>query len=98
LRAVCRPAAHVRPAAGVAALVKSTTAVVSKGMHPLDSSPLPISYRSGPVEVRLATREFFRHGIRMPVQPKVFDLIVFLIEQRARVVDKDELQDVIWPR
>ncbi|HRQ64994.1 MAG TPA: winged helix-turn-helix domain-containing protein [Xanthomonadaceae bacterium] len=61
-------------------------------------SPSPAAYRSGPFELRLATRELFRHGIRLDVQPKVFDLIVFLIEQRDRVVDKDEMLDGIWPR
>lgn len=31
------------------------------------------------------------------VQPKVFDLIEFLIRERNRVVSKDELFDAVWP-
>ncbi|MEO1595547.1 MAG: tetratricopeptide repeat protein [Pseudomonadota bacterium] len=32
----------------------------------------------------------------MSLQPRVFDLLVFLIEQRHRAVDKDEIQDAVW--
>lgn len=40
--------------------------------------------------LRLAERE-------MPLQPRVFDLLVYLIHSRARVVSKDELLGVLWP-
>jgi DNA-binding winged helix-turn-helix (wHTH) protein len=33
----------------------------------------------------------------MPLQPRVFDLLAYLIRHRARVVSKDELLDVLWP-
>jgi DNA-binding winged helix-turn-helix (wHTH) protein len=40
--------------------------------------------------LRLAERE-------MPLQPRVFDLLVYLVRSRARVVSKDELLDALWP-
>ncbi len=42
-------------------------------------------------------RELHRRGELVPVQPKVFDLIVHLVIHRARAVSKDELQDAVWP-
>ena len=33
----------------------------------------------------------------MPLQPRVFDLLVYLVRNRARVVSKDELLDALWP-
>src|SRR6478735_12564202 len=40
--------------------------------------------------LRLAERE-------LSLQPRVFDLLVYLIQNRARVVSKDELLDALWP-
>ena len=40
--------------------------------------------------LRLAERE-------MPLQPRVFDLLVYLVNARDRVVSKDELLDALWP-
>lgn len=33
----------------------------------------------------------------IPLQPRVFDLLVYLVENRQRVVGKDELFDALWP-
>jgi len=33
----------------------------------------------------------------MPLQPRVFDLLVYLIHSRTRVVSKDELLSTLWP-
>jgi TolB-like protein len=41
-------------------------------------------------------RELRRNGVLVPVEPQVFDLLVHLIRNRARVVSKDELLDCIW--
>ena len=41
-------------------------------------------------------REFSRRGEAVTVGPQVFDLLIHLIENRDRVVSKDELFDVIW--
>lgn len=52
----------------------------------------------GRFELRTATHELLRNGERVDVQPKVFDLIAYLLAHRDRVVDKNELQDAVWPR
>jgi pimeloyl-ACP methyl ester carboxylesterase len=43
-----------------------------------------------------ATRELAASATPLRVEPKVFDLLLYLIEQRDRVVAKDELVDAVW--
>ena len=37
-----------------------------------------------------------RGGAQVPLQPQVFDLLVYLVEQRGRVVSKDDLIGHVW--
>ena len=46
--------------------------------------------------IDVALREVRRHDACVPVEPKVFDLLLYLVENRARVVGKDELVERIW--
>jgi pimeloyl-ACP methyl ester carboxylesterase/DNA-binding winged helix-turn-helix (wHTH) protein len=48
-------------------------------------------------ELDLARRELRRAGHLEKIEPKVFDLLAYLVQHRDRVVSKDELQDRIWP-
>ena len=41
-------------------------------------------------------RELSCDGAHVPLQPQVFDLLVYLVEQRDRVVSKDDLIDRVW--
>ena len=41
-------------------------------------------------------RELRRNGEVVPLEPRVFALLLYLIEQRHRAVDKDEIQDTVW--
>src|SRR5215469_2753874 len=41
-------------------------------------------------------RELRRGGELVGLEPKVFDLLVFLVQHRDRVVSKDDLLEVIW--
>lgn len=43
-----------------------------------------------------ATRSLFEGSARVDLPPRYFDLLVFLIERRERVVTKDDLYDGIW--
>jgi TolB-like protein/Tfp pilus assembly protein PilF len=47
-------------------------------------------------ELDSGLRELTRDGVRIPVQPQVFDLLLYLIEQRDRVVSKDDLIGGVW--
>jgi DNA-binding winged helix-turn-helix (wHTH) protein len=52
--------------------------------------------RFGRCEVRPASREVLVNGRPRQIQPRPFDLLVYLIEHRERVLSIDELLDAIW--
>jgi DNA-binding winged helix-turn-helix (wHTH) protein len=54
--------------------------------------------RFGRCEVRPASREVLVDGRPRQIQPRPFDLLVYLIEHRERVLSIDELLDAIWGR
>src|SRR5262245_31323682 len=53
-------------------------------------------YRFGNREVDTRLRQIRAGGDLVEAQPKAFDLLVYLIENRDRVVDKDELLEQLW--
>jgi adenylate cyclase len=57
----------------------------------------PPLYRFANCEVDPARRQVRLNGAVAEPQPKALDLLLYLIEHRARVVDKDELLENIWP-
>ena len=40
--------------------------------------------------------EIRRAGVRVPVEPQVFEVLAYLVEHRDRVVPKEELMDRVW--
>jgi DNA-binding winged helix-turn-helix (wHTH) protein len=54
--------------------------------------------RFGRCEVRPASREVLVDDRPRQIQPRPFDLLVYLIEHRERVLSIDELLDAIWGR
>ncbi len=50
----------------------------------------------GEYELDLPGRELRRGDQPVELQPRVFDLLAFLVEHRDRAVSKDELQDAVW--
>jgi len=58
---------------------------------------MPKSYRFERVCIDAESRELTRDGKPVDVEPKVFELLLYLLKHRDRAVDKDELQDSIWP-
>ncbi|QDH68944.1 tetratricopeptide repeat protein [Marilutibacter alkalisoli] len=66
-------------------------------LHPAPDGPVQRqAYRFGDFELRPHSRELLRHGRAVELQPKVFDFIACLLVHRGRVVDKNELFDVVW--
>lgn len=54
------------------------------------------AYRFGEYELDLILHEIRRGGLVCSVEPQVYDLLFYLIENRDRLVDKDELNRHIW--
>lgn len=55
-----------------------------------------MTYRFGDYEIDSLSYELTENGVAVALEPQVFSLIVLLIENRDRVVTKDELIDTIW--
>ena len=53
-------------------------------------------YRFGDCEFDTDRRELIRAGSVRAVEPQVFDVLVYLIENRQRVVSKDDLLEAVW--
>lgn len=54
-------------------------------------------YEFGPFRIDRVNHLLLRDGERVPLKPKVFDTLLLLIENRGRVLDKDEMLSRLWP-
>ena len=48
------------------------------------------------LELDLSQVELRRSGVRVPVEPQVFEVLAYLVRHRDRVVPKEELMDNVW--
>src|SRR5215475_8558466 len=55
-----------------------------------------LNFRFADFEIDVARHELRRAGMIVHVEPQVFDLLVYFIRNRDRIVSKDELFDAIW--
>lgn len=53
--------------------------------------------RFGPFVLDEDARSLTLDGVAQHVQPRVFDLLAYLVNNAGRVVPKDELLDALWP-
>jgi DNA-binding winged helix-turn-helix (wHTH) protein len=53
-------------------------------------------FRFGDFALDVARRELRRGAELIPVGPQVFDLLVYLVKHRERVVSKDDLFEAVW--
>src|SRR5262245_48595316 len=73
--------------------------------HRLSSGPGPaglrlrerdLILRFDAYEVDLAQQELRRGGTVVPIEPQVFDVLAYLVQNRGRIVSKDELLETVW--
>ena len=55
------------------------------------------SYEFGRFRLKVAERVLLREGELVPLTPKVFDILVTLVENGGQVVAKDDLMKRVWP-
>src|SRR4051794_10573892 len=55
-----------------------------------------LDFRFGTFEIDAARQELRRAGEAVHIEPQVFDLLVHLVQNRDRIVSKDELIETIW--
>ncbi|MCL6564988.1 MAG: winged helix-turn-helix domain-containing protein [Acidobacteriia bacterium] len=53
--------------------------------------------RFGVFQVDLEARELRRHGLRIKLQEKPFQVLALLLEHRGQVVTREELREKLWP-
>jgi TolB-like protein len=53
-------------------------------------------FRFSEFEIDVARYELRRSGKIVPIEPQVFDLLVYLVRNCNRIVNKDELIDAVW--
>ncbi len=58
----------------------------------------PVTYQFGEFRLDRSARELCRHGEPVPVPTRVFDCLVYLIENRERAIGRDELVAALWGR
>jgi DNA-binding winged helix-turn-helix (wHTH) protein len=56
-----------------------------------------VAYRFGRYQLDEGARVLQLDGEEVALQPRVFDLLVYLVQNQTRVVPKDELLDALWP-
>ena len=61
------------------------------------SGPQPGVYKFGEFRIEVGKRLLLRGGAPVALTPKAFDTLLHLIQNRQRVVEKDELMQAIWP-
>ena len=61
------------------------------------STGAPDLYEFGPFRMDVQRRVFTSGGHAIPLAPKTFDLLVFLVQSDGRAVSKQELMTALWP-
>jgi DNA-binding response OmpR family regulator len=58
--------------------------------------PLPPMLDLGAVRVDLAGHRVLRDGVEVPMKPKVFELLAFLLRNAGQVISRDQLLERVW--
>ena len=61
------------------------------------TNPISPLYEFGPFRLDPRKRLLWREGETVPLKPKVFETLLVLVENRGRVLEKDELMRLLWP-
>ena len=56
-----------------------------------------VLYKFGDCLVSPAEKQLLRGGKPVPIQPKVFDTLLLLLESQGRLIEKDEFLSRLWP-
>jgi DNA-binding response OmpR family regulator len=60
------------------------------------SGQLPPSVDLGTVQVDLAGHRVLRDGAEVPMKPKVFELLAFLLRHPGQAISRDQLLEQVW--
>src|SRR5690242_13854468 len=54
-------------------------------------------YEFGDFRLNTSERLLQKQGVDIPLPPKVFDILLVLVENHGHVVDKEQLMNEVWP-
>src|SRR4051812_27517940 len=57
----------------------------------------PVIYQFDEFQLNAGARALLREGQVLPLTPRVFDTLFYLVKHHGRVIEKDELMREIWP-
>jgi TolB-like protein/tetratricopeptide (TPR) repeat protein len=57
---------------------------------------IKISYEFGPFRVDTSERQLLRDGEVVPLRPKVFDILLMLVQNSGHILTKDEVMKHVW--
>ncbi|MBI3746045.1 MAG: response regulator transcription factor [Chloroflexi bacterium] len=60
------------------------------------ATAMPPMLDLGTVQVDLAGHRILRDGAEVPVKPKVFELLAFLVRHQGQVVTRDQILELVW--
>jgi DNA-binding winged helix-turn-helix (wHTH) protein len=56
-----------------------------------------VTFRFGPFSLDSHTRQLLRDGREVALSPKAFQLLLLLVQNRARAMSREELHQQLWP-
>lgn len=62
----------------------------------MNAPPVPI-YEFGDFRLDAEKRLLSREGVQVPLTPRVFETLLFLVEHNGAVLDKERLMEAVWP-
>ena len=54
-------------------------------------------YEFGPFRLEPAEHSLVRDGKPVQIAPKVFELLLFLVQRPGRLVTKSQIMEAVWP-
>ena len=57
---------------------------------------MPNNLHFGPYEIRIASRELLKNGLRIKLGPQAFEVLRRLVERQGEVVSRQELRQALW--
>ena len=80
---------------GLRELLARVRALMRRSDRQTEGAPAP-AIEVGTVQVDLAGHQILREGRALPVKPKAFDLLAFLIQHPGQVFTRDQLLERVW--
>jgi DNA-binding response OmpR family regulator len=80
---------------GLRELLARVRALIRRSERTADNAA-PVTIDVGSVQIDLAGHQIIRDGTPLPVKPKAFELLAFLVQHPGQVFSRDQLLERVW--